>query len=293
MLQEYFYHSFSRLLPNESEADNYDRSFKTLESILRNGILFAPEEIKLPFELQTPLKPIVQHRVCFTLIERSELIDHASIFGKFSLEFDTGFLRKVGITPTMYLPIFNYEDDEHLQNVSSKFVFRLITFHQEIREKFDEVSNEISEAYCKGDLKKVSSLGQKKENLLEKRAWLEGLSNMIYPIDNKNHTKENGYYRQREWKLPANLTFNGKDITTYATSSQQKQLLGLNYKFFSKKINYVDMQIPRCAISFFWKEVDEKHILEMARKLIVPQQCVEQVKALLADYNVHLAVEEL
>ena len=47
MYNEFFYHSFSRLLKNESTQDNNKRAFQTLESILKNGLLFVPEEIKL------------------------------------------------------------------------------------------------------------------------------------------------------------------------------------------------------------------------------------------------------
>jgi len=74
MSDQYFYHSFSRFVKDESEEDNNKRAFKTFESILKNGLLFVPEEIILPFDIKSPLKPIVQHRVCFTLIERSDLV---------------------------------------------------------------------------------------------------------------------------------------------------------------------------------------------------------------------------
>lgn len=293
MSNQYFYHSFSRLLKEESGVDNNKRAFQTLESILKNGILFVPEEITLPFDIQSPLKPIVQHRVCFTLIERAELCGHTEIFGKFSIEFNTNILRKIGITPAMYLPIFNYDDDRHLENVSSKFVYRLLKFHQEAREEADQVDSDLKRAFEILDYSKISSLQSKRQEILEKRAWFEGLANMIYPLDNNRYTQENGYYQQREWKLPANLTANGVDITEIASLEQQRELLSINKKFFSKEINYLNQKLPRCSISFFLKSIEQKHILEHANKIIVPRDNISEVKNLLAKYGVILEVEEL
>ncbi|MDM1301329.1 MULTISPECIES: abortive infection system antitoxin AbiGi family protein [Acinetobacter] len=293
MSQQYFYHSFSRFLKNESEADNYKRSFQTLESILKNGLLFVPEEIILPFEIESPLKPIVQHRVCFTLIERSELYRHTDLFGKFSIEFNTGILRQIGITPAMYLPIFNYDNDRHLENVSSKFVYRLLKFHQNAREEAEQIEAELKQALLTQNHIEINRLDNKKADLLEKRAWFEGLANMIYPLDNKKYTQENGYYQQREWKLPANLTTNGIDTTEIATLNQQKELLAINQKFFSKDINYLGGKLPRHMICFFLKYFKNKHILEHANKIIVPQKHIFQVQQLLKTYNVPLKVEVL
>jgi hypothetical protein len=293
MYNEFFYHSFSRLLKNESTQDNNKRAFQTLESILKNGLLFVPEEIKLPFKIESPLKPIVQHRVCFTLISREKLLEHTKIFGNFSIEFNTNILREIGITPAMYLPIFNYDNDRHLQNVSSKFVYRLMKFHQEAREEAEKIHNDLMKASKVSDYSKILSLKQKKQEILEKRAWFEGLANMIYPLDNNSYTQENGYYQQREWKLPANLTNNGSDTTEIATHEQQQELLDINRNFFSKEINYLGRKLSRAMISFFLKTFQQKHILEHANKIIVPKENVAQVRALLSKYRVHLNVEQL
>ncbi len=293
MYNEFFYHSFSRLLKNESTQDNNKRAFQTLESILKNGLLFVPEEIKLPFKIESPLKPIVQHRVCFTLISREKLLEHTKIFGNFSIEFNTNILREIGITPAMYLPIFNYDNDRHLQNVSSKFVYRLMKFHQEAREEAEKIHNDLMKASKVSDYSKILSLKKKKQEILEKRAWFEGLANMIYPLDNNSYTQENGYYQQREWKLPANLTNNGSDTTEIATHEQQQELLDINRNFFSKEINYLGRKLSRAMISFFLKTFQQKHILEHANKIIVPKENVAQVRALLSKYRVHLNVEQL
>lgn len=293
MSNQYFYHSFSRLLKNENKEDNCARSFQTLQSIIKNGLLFVPEEILLPFDIESPLKPIVQHRICFTLIERSELKGHTDIFGHFSIEFDTNFLRKIGITPAMYLPIFNYDNDQHLENVSSKFVYRLLKFHQSARDEADRITSDLEVALGESDHSRIASLTERKNEILEKRAWFEGLSNMIYPLDNKKYTQENGYYQQREWKLPANLIANGADVTEIATLEQQRQLLAINPKFFSKDINYLGKKFPRYMISFFLKKIENRHILEHANKIIVPRENIIHVKQLLMKYNISLNVEEL
>ena len=247
----------------------------------------------LPFKIESPLKPIVQHRVCFTLISREKLLEHTKIFGNFSIEFNTNILREIGITPAMYLPIFNYDNDRHLQNVSSKFVYRLMKFHQEAREEAEKIHNDLMKASKVSDYSKILSLKQKKQEILEKRAWFEGLANMIYPLDNNSYTQENGYYQQREWKLPANLTNNGSDTTEIATHEQQQELLDINRNFFSKEINYLGRKLSRAMISFFLKTFQQKHILEHANKIIVPRENIIHVKQLLMKYNISLNVEEL
>lgn len=193
----------------------------------------------------------------------------------------------------MYLPIFNYDNDRHLQNVSSKFVYRLMKFHQEAREEAEKIHNDLMKASKVSDYSKILSLKQKKQEILEKRAWFEGLANMIYPLDNNSYTQENGYYQQREWKLPANLTNNGSDTTEIATHEQQQELLDINRNFFSKEINYLGRKLSRAMISFFLKTFQQKHILEHANKIIVPKENVAQVRALLSKYRVHLNVEQL
>lgn len=116
---------------------------------------------------------------------------------------------------------------------------------------------------------------------------------MIYPLDNNSYTQENGYYQQREWKLPANLTNNGSDTTEIATHEQQQELLDINRNFFSKEINYLGRKLSRATISFFLKTFQQKHILEHANKIIVPKENVAQIRALLSKYRVHLNVEQL
>ncbi|ENX41754.1 hypothetical protein [Acinetobacter sp. NIPH 2100] len=116
---------------------------------------------------------------------------------------------------------------------------------------------------------------------------------MVYPVDNKKYTEENGYYRQREWKLPGNLKLNGIDITEIATIEDQRELLSINLDFFSKEINYFGRDYTRAQISFFLKNIYDSHILNYANKIIVPAERVEDVKRLLAKYKLNVAVESL
>lgn len=296
MYQEKFYHSFPRIVgaPKESENEHNQRGITILESIIKHGLLITPEIMKLPFELESWHSPLVQHRCCFTLIERKDLENHCKLFGNFSIEWDTFLLKRIGIFPVFYLPIFDFEHGNHNEFVAPKFLYRMMNYHEYARECSKEAKENRDQLLREGG-PNGEVIKYEKDLLFftEMKAWFEGLKNNIYPIDNAKYTKENGYYHQREWKLPGNLKYNNKDIMELATLQQQKELIHLNPTFFSKKINYFNMNLKVAEICLFFKELDSKQILSYANKIIVPSSQVDRVKGIISAANLNVNVEAL
>lgn len=295
MLEEFFYHSFPRIntRANETLEQNNLRGITILNNIIKNGLLLAPEVMHLPFKLEKWQNPVVQHRCCFTLINRGMLKQHCQIFGRFSIEWNTSILKEIGIMPVMYLPLFDYNGDDDMKYVGSKFLYRMINYHEYARVCLKEVEEKREEVFKKGNSEEIKDFENDERFFDEMRAFFEGLRNMVYPVDNKKYTEENGYYRQREWKLPGNLKFDGVDIVEKATYEKQIELLSINPAFFSKKINYFGVVYTRAQISFFLKKVCNEHILNHANKIIVPSECVKEVENLLAKSKLNIVVESL
>ncbi|ENX41755.1 hypothetical protein [Acinetobacter sp. NIPH 2100] len=149
MPEEFFYHSFPRINTkiNETLEQNNLRGIAILNNIIKNGLLLAPEVMHLPFELEKWQNPVVQHRCCFTLIKREMLEEHCQVFGRFSIEWNTSILKEIGIMPVMYLPLFDHNGDDDMKYVGSKFLYRMINFHEYSRQYLKEAEEGREEVF--------------------------------------------------------------------------------------------------------------------------------------------------
>ena len=110
----YFYHSFPQApVPPDEEWLGHPECYKVglgiIEAICRVGLLLTPERWEFPPEEVSggrpsePL-PVFQKRLCFTELSPSELSNHASYFGPFSLEYELITLCNIGLMPVIYIP---------------------------------------------------------------------------------------------------------------------------------------------------------------------------------------------
>lgn len=314
MQQEYFYHSFPCSKRGETVEDNLERGFLTLKSIIKNGLLITPEVMELPFDLTMNQKPLVQSRLCFTLIPNNKLLEHTNKFGKFSIEWNTKVLKEMGVIPTMYMSVFDFHGKDNLKYATPKFLSRLLTYHEEERNINEKLALEFSEVSEKlipfqtsmkfGGEKRYEIMGELLKELerlekaladsSEKKGWYETLENLIYPVDNNEHkTGEGGYYNQREWKLIGNLQKEGKFVAEFPTEAQLRELLELNPHFFGQTIKSADRVLLKGQLSQFFKNYDDKHILEYANKVIVPDEYIERVESILKENGLLIEVAVL
>lgn len=296
MSKEYFYHSFPRIAKGESVDENKERSIQILSNIIDNGLLITPEILNLPFELQEGEYPLMQHRCCFTLIKREQLNEHCDQFGQYSIEWETGFLKKLGVMPVIYLPLFDFGGKNHMELIASKWLYRLIMYDREQAKTLHDATIEAKTGFYSQDInndeKRALYFKYKEED--QKKGWFEALKNLIYPIDFDRYTDENGYYRQREWKLSGNIVDSeGKLLAEQATQEQAGQLIAMNPSFFTKPINYLNKEVSRAELSLFVKSVFDKHILEHANKIIVPENEVDTIQQLINKSGLRVQVESL
>lgn len=291
--QEYFYHSFPRLMRDEPINNNNERGFQIFKNIIKNGLLITPEVIDLPFELEDWQNPVVQLRCCFTLIERSLLESHMEKFGSFSIEWNPQSLKDIGVFPVIYLPLYSFNTDADLEMLGAKFLYKMLRYHEFARRCFNNSKKSHSEATQNKNLAQMFEFNEEMRHFQGMMGWFEGLTNMIYPIEHKRYTDENGYYRQREWKLPGNVIYNGEWVADYLTVEQKTELLNLNHGFFNKEINYLGKSVRQVDICMFFKKFDNRHVLEHANKIIVPQQYLDRVKEILRENNINIEVQEL
>ena len=85
------FHSFPRITSRDKEEE-LELGWQILISVLDLGLLLTHERITYPVvrsnDVDTEFGSFVdQLRCCFTLLDEKELLDHASVFGAFSLEF--------------------------------------------------------------------------------------------------------------------------------------------------------------------------------------------------------------
>ena len=107
MTATFLNHSFPRPRAGEPLRELFARGWGILRAIQRTGLILAPEVV----EWTTPvsigsLSPIriLQQRICFTELHRSELPAHAERFGPYAIEFDVTTLRRSGALPVIYMP---------------------------------------------------------------------------------------------------------------------------------------------------------------------------------------------
>jgi len=102
------YHCFPRSSQHRL-GDEVAVGERIINSIFNIGMLLTHERIMYPLVTKTFVDRengsyIDQVRCCFTLVDESELADHASIFGSFGLGFDVSVLRSIGAFPVIYIP---------------------------------------------------------------------------------------------------------------------------------------------------------------------------------------------
>ena len=108
MTATFLNHSFPETSCRESPFANFSREVGVSSAPFSGpGLILAPEVV----EWTTPvsigsLSPIriLQQRICFTELHRSELPAHAERFGPYAIEFDVTTLRRSGALPVIYMP---------------------------------------------------------------------------------------------------------------------------------------------------------------------------------------------
>lgn len=302
--ESYFYHSFPRRFTKDP-ASELDKGLEVLSSIIASGFLLTPEitEWREPRDdgsLGEPWK-IIQKTCCFTELSPNELPKHSVQFGKFSVEFEVQTFRELGGIPVFYLPRATAED-RGLESLAASLMARSGEI-QILLNRLAEIANLVSTSEDKSQLLVLQKNGQQlhtrcslggAEDLIAfltdgtqpvhiLRNALRALSAFFYPAEDITYTGLLAYYRQREWRLIANMIHLGQDIDRDLTDLEKDTLMAIDSDFFGKNMKFFTGTCRRVDQCRLFSKLNGKPLIQYASRVIVPSDALVKAKKLLAD----------
>jgi len=261
----YFYHSFPKGYYNKRSIEK-EIGMEILESICTIGFILAPEVVNWKKSIGIKTKPhnIIQQRICFTLLNPTELEGHSKEFGRFSIEFNTDKLRNIGAMPVFYVP-------KGIETNESPSIFMI-----------DKI------------LKALNIM-----NLFESQIsiGIKALLGYLYPADDDYERLKN--YRLKEWRITGNTLLNyirkkenlrKKDIDL--NEYEKNELIKIDHNFFTeitgerKKFKRID----ECVKLY---KFNSEHILNYANQIIVPDEVEKEARKIIDKNTIDCRVTSL
>lgn len=304
--ERFFYHSFPR---RGREDENVDRKgLAILTSIAKSGFLLTPEKISWSEFLQDGTKSesidLFQKRVCFTELAEYELAAHSNMFGPFAVEFSIENLRCIGAMPVFYIPLHG-DKECALGGIAAAFICRLSEI-QRILEKISDIKLLAQKTANKAESIQIALNGiamgaipctiGNAENLLnvlfhkiqppeQLLNALRALSGFFYPTENMAYTGELAYYRQREWRIVANMVHRGVEITRDAGVDEKMALCAIDPDYFGHRMIFPCGEYRRVDQCKFISEIDNRPLLWWARRIIVPDHLVKESSEVVGQFG--------
>jgi hypothetical protein len=308
--ERYFYHSFPRR--SRSTEQEITSGLAILRLIRDFGLLLTPEiaHWEYPHADGTPPRSasMLQRRVSFTELGPSELARHSEDFGHFTLEFKIETLKQLGAMPVFYIP----RADDGAGSLGNTMVMQIIDAMRLI-DRIARVLPSLEQAPA-GPLKVTSGMtdNEKIYSLNPSRAkatlacighalappdmirnFLEGTLNLFYPADGRDDEALQ-YYRQREWRIFSGYAINGTEVMHPPSEDMICRLLELDKCFFDRPFPpngqvmsnvTIDASSQKRLVDWVYvlPGLGERRILELARRVVVPDEAIAQVKAVLSQ----------
>ncbi len=301
--ERYFYHSFPRRGADDLTLD-VKKGLAILRSMTKSGLLLTPEitEWREPLSDGTLSKPwkVIQKRCCFTELSPFELIEHSKVFGCFALEFEIKTLRQLGGIPVFYLPRAS-EEDTGLESLAASLLARLGEI-QVLLNRLADLEELVGKTNNKKEIlsvkKSAQVLGPTRctvggaEDLIAflradaqpiqiLRNALRAWSSFFYPAEDLTYTDLLGYYRQREWRIIANMSKSGQELNRPLEELEKEKLLELDPDFFDCELEFhsgIYKRVDQCVI---FSELHGKPIIKYVRRVIVPSPVTSEVSRFL------------
>jgi hypothetical protein len=312
--EHFFCHSFPR--PRDGR-DQFALGLRTLESIVKYGLLLAPETRRFsePVQGQTTEGPgailLAQKRICLTHLAPEMLRSHSEAFGPFSLQWKESALRSLGAIPVFYVPL--QWSNGSLEGIGSALLARLaeiqavLTRVEEIEAAAKQASSPaeaiiltrkdhpdtVSRLSAAGALDMIAMLEVEHQPIAVLRNALQALSGFFSPVEDLRFTTPLGYYQQREWRIIANMVHLDQAVTTSLPDPLRQRLLSDDADYWGASIEMPTgwcARIDQCQI---FKEFRGRPIIETVHQVVVPNAAVPAVKQLLNSAGVSLPVVEL
>jgi hypothetical protein len=308
--QHYFYHSFPRRGHGKPEA--VDRGLAVLESILDRGLLLTPEIITIKEQLSngSSSEPwnMLQKRVSFTDLAPSELLEHAKSFGPFALEWDTQKLVQMGAIPVFYVP--TRATPNTLDGLGNTLLARLGEI-QRLLQRLEQLTVRVNQpywarenlAYRKGGVDintfgcpltavavLLQHLSEDIQPLPVLLSSVRALNGYFYPTENLSYGGPLAYYRQREWRILANISAAGEKVTDEATDEDVAALMNLDAEFFGKELELLSGRWQVARKCQFYRRFMQQPLIATVRRIIAPESAISSVRSLLQEKGADVEV---
>lgn len=305
--ERFFYHNFPRRYKDNKSA-YIEKGLSILSSIKKAGFVLTPEitEWKEPLSNGTQSKPwrVAQKRCCFTELTPSEVVNHSKMFGKFALEIEISVFRQLGGIPVFYLPRPS-EEDKGLESLASALLSRigeiqvLLNRLGELEELVKNTTdknqilnivknNKVLESIqcsIRGAESLISYLRYDSQPITILRNALRALSGFFYPTEDFRYTGTLAYYRQREWRIIANMSKLGKELTRNPTKEEKEILIKIDNEFYNREIELLTGKYKRVDQCQIFDSLEGKPIIEFVRRVIVPTEAKKMATDILSNEN--------
>jgi hypothetical protein len=319
----HFYHNFPRARPNESCDDTIRKGLTILRSINEIGIVLAPEIVRweTPVSIGSPSPILVpQTRISFTELSEAELPAHAKTFGPFALEFEIEDLRREGALPVIYMPQPRGPEDilallgailvSHLGHVK----YTVEQLHQlsqlsdpeqalkmglpgsehatsvnpdyTIHLQNSGDNNEIvqgAEIPAKTIRQMLSYIGFRNAPFDAMIGVLSLTQSLFYPTDNEHIDEALAYYRQREWRITAGFNINNKPRARALTADEKTAIAAIDPQFWTREDTVEGKQVRRIDRALVLHQFLEKSPVSSISRVLVPEEAIDEAKALFGD----------
>jgi len=251
--------------------------------MLRTGLLLVPELTKLRAPGGGVVQEIVQQRMCFTELASDEVAKHAETFGVFALEYEPIVFRQLGAVPVFYIP--SNLNGAGLAAGGTVLASRVAYTQELIRRLIGD-----RKTGGAGKAEFYASLIDNLVSLEELFYTAEAIQNLFYPTEDLNyHDDPLHYYRQREWKIIPNFARDGKWEIEEPTAEEKRSLVSLN-AFFGKELRPGTSRVEGCR---YFRRLDGKPTLGLARRIIAPDAAVEGAETLVREARMDIVVAPL
>jgi len=114
------------------------------------------------------------------------------------------------------------------------------------------------------------------------RNALRVLAGFFYPVEDPRYTDVLGYYRQREWRIVANMSKLGKEQTRDLSDFEVTALLELDEQFFGQESEFFTGTYRIVEQCKYFQELEGRSFLSYARRVVVPDEVVHEAAQILA-----------
>jgi hypothetical protein len=244
--------------------------------------------------------------VCFTELSPVELPRHANEFGHFALEFPIDTLKALGAFPVFYIPQATATAGEGVALGPTSVVqvidaMRLAMRLVELKTMLDGFPSITSERLEWGlgvqnhkifnlDVTETRRTVEALTHVLTPPDMLdhalEGLLHLFYPADDAQRDSSLKYYRQHEWRIAGNFGVTDEGVMRLPSVELVNRLIEIDAGFFGRQFpptkSEVSSVIKRLAdYCYVYPEAAGQRMIELASRVIVPAEAVEQARTIL------------